>query len=829
MIEILSKDNCPQCTMAKSKLKLNNIDFIEINMNVKNDFKRFQELISISSKLGIRTVPQFFQDDKYLGSFEDIDKIMIDCKKVKVTPTIQTVIKRNGNIEVFSIDKLKCGGLDRNDIASSLYDKCSTTEIEELIIRKLVDTHIYENNKVASEIFLERMYMDAYGTKTNIPDFVEIYEKFVNQGLWRPMLYGYDDLVDISNFIDHSRDYNYQYASLLQYRHKYSLRDINTKRIYETPQITIIGIAMAKFESTSDSIERILQIKDYYDFMTLDMAINEPTPIMAGLRTPSDMSASCCVIDIGDSSQSIEAGIHAMSIMTENRAGIGVNLDIRSIGDSVKNGLCFHSGKFPYLKKIYASVSAVSQGSRGGGATITYKCIDPELFDLVIANLPRAKEEKRLLHLKFSIAVNSYLFKAAELDRKWALVSIKNCPELHALFYRDDMEEFENLMEKILLDDSIPKTVVDAREIFRKYIYSRRELGQHYQHDVTNALTHTPFEWRNNDIIKCSNLCHEIELPIRSFGNIQDLFEDLDDALISTITETGLVSLCMLGGIDIYEFYNMTEENKSRICELVLTGIDNIIDTMVYPFPNIASTNKIYRPVGIGTLNLAKLIAENELEYGSPESLKLIHEAYESFYYHLLSVSVQLAKTRGKCPIFENTRWKDGWLPIDTYSKALDEFVEPVYHYDWEKLREDVIKYGVRFSVLSAHMPTETSATFTGCNNGVYPVIAREEYSFKDTNIGTQPFFFPRLSKGKYTFAYDINPMDMIKVYATIQKFTDQGISADTFSVSNENLKMSDLFEELNFAHKLGIKTFYYANTLTGRGTNQIECDSCKL
>ena len=88
----------------------------------------------------------------------------------------------------------------------------------------------------------------------------------------------------------------------------------------------------------------------------------------------------------------------------------------------------------------------------------------------------------------------------------------------------------------------------------------------------------------------------------------------------------------------------------------------------------------------------------------------MVHDLTEAFQYYLIRATVELAKEKGACEYSDRTKYGNGILPIDTYKKDVDEIVPDDLHYDWEDLRAQVLKYGVRNSTLSAQMPSESSS-----------------------------------------------------------------------------------------------------------------------
>lgn len=323
--------------------------------------------------------------------------------------------------------------------------------------------------------------------------------------------------------------------------------------------------------------------------------------------------------------------------------------------------------------------------------------------------------------------------------------------------------------------------------------------------------------------------CQEVLLVTKKFDNVVGLYN---------YEGIGEVALCFLASIVAgrvkFEDYENTAYEAAKF-------VDNTIEQSTYPFPAIEVTAKARRSIGIGVTNVAAYMAEGGWKYDTEEGRNALHRLAEIHSYSLHKASVRLAKERGKCEWFHKTKYSDNkpWLPIDTYSKEVDNHHTQELLCDWEGLREDIKKYGTRFSVHEAYMPVESSSVFTASTNGVYPI--REKKIFKKSKKGTVYFEAPNIETigNQYQNAYDIATEDMIIVYSIFQKFCGQSISADFYQKVNDGQKMSmsDQYKNLFFAAKMGMKTWYYLNSKTGETESDVEtvdideeaCDSCTL
>lgn len=303
--------------------------------------------------------------------------------------------------------------------------------------------------------------------------------------------------------------------------------------------------------------------------------------------------------------------------------------------------------------------------------------------------------------------------------------------------------------------------------------------------------------------------CAEIALPTAGYKSIEGLYSSEDHG-------QGEIAICSLAGIPVCNIQNDAQYEQAAYYALRM--VDDCIDMSDYPFAHVAMTAKARRSAGVGMLGLATELARKGLKYDTQEGLDYIHWLSERHYYYLLKASLRLAKERGNAPWIHKTKWPQGWLPIDTYKKTVDEIAMPGYAYDWESLRKEIIAQGgIRNSVLVAHMPTESSSKAAGVPNCIYPIRELAIKKSDNSNVVDWVATDSDLLADKYQLAWDIDTKDMIKVYAVVQKFTDQGISADFWKDRSKDSTVytDEMVEEHILMCKYGMKSRYYQNSLT--------------
>lgn len=296
------------------------------------------------------------------------------------------------------------------------------------------------------------------------------------------------------------------------------------------------------------------------------------------------------------------------------------------------------------------------------------------------------------------------------------------------------------------------------------------------------------------------------------------------------IKESPIISLCTLAGLNLGKVKHL-HQMRAPLHRLV-RATDGLLTYQDYPVPAARVGTELYRPLGIGVINFAYYLAKHNARYSDDSGLKLTHELFEAFQYYLIEASVQLAKDFGPCPGFQDTKYSKGILPIDTYAKAIDEFANFPLLLDWESLRENVLKYGMRNSTLSALFPAETSSWISNATNGTDPITALTTIKGNKENVLKVVAPDAHKLKNKYESIWEMPNMEgYLRLYAVMQKFIDQSISLNTYynpdnyrhddPAKDRKIPASVLVKDILYAAKYGIKTMYYSKT--NDGNNQME------
>ena len=724
------------------------------------------------------------------------------------------VVKRNGSVESLDLNKLHLmveeactdlAGVSASQVEMQsgiqFYDGITTSEVQEILIRSasdLIDLEHPNYQFVAARLLLFALRKQLFGRMHECPTVLEHTQKCVELGVYDAeilALYNAEEFEKLQSFIDHSRDYLFTYAGLRQVVDKYLVQDRSSGKIYETPQFMYLLIAATIF-SKYPKETRLDYVKRYYDAISKHK-INIPTPIMAGVRTPLRQYASCVLVDVDDTLDSIGHSDLAIYKYVAQRAGIGINAGrIRGINSKIRGGEVQHTGVVPFLKKFEATVRSCTQnGIRGGSATVHFPIWHQEIKDILVLKNNKGTEDNRVRKLDYSIQISKIFYERFIQNGEITLFSPHDVPGLYDAFGTD---RFDDIYVGYERDASIPRKTIGAQELFLDLLKERAETGRIYIMNIDHCNSHSSFM----DKVEMSNLCQEITLPTKPIQHIDD--------------PNGEIALCILSAINIGKIKN--NEDLEVLCDLAVRSLDELIDFQGYPVRAAEIATRARRSLGVGYIGLAHYLAKHGVKYDDPGAWQLVHDLTEAFQYYLIKATTLLAKERGACEYSHRTKYGQGILPIDTYKKDVDELVPNNLKYDWEELRELVKQYGVRNSTLSAQMPSESSSVVSNATNGIEP--PRGYLSVKKSKKGPLKQIVPQFQtlKNNYTLLWDMpSNRGYINIVAVMQKFFDQAISGN-WSYNPENypnneVPVSVMAQDLLTTYKYGWKTSYYQNT----------------
>ena len=773
------------------------------------------------------------------------------------------VKKRNGKLEEFDVEKINkcvyraCAGIDGNNVSASevildaqlqLYDKITTKEIDEALIlsarAKIEKEPNYSNvaaalavNALYKEVFRESVDSDTFDLQYK-KSFVQGVKKLVKNEILSPKLLDYD-LKKLSEAIDPERDKKFKYLGLQILIDRYFIR-INNK-IIESPQAFWMRIAMGLALNEDNKEERAIE---FYNLFS-NLLYTPSTPTLFNSGTTHSQLSSCYLNTLDDSIDGIFEGVWQEARKSKHAGGLGFDVtNFRASGAFIKGTNGISGGLVPWLKILNDTLVAVNQGGKRPGAGCAY--LEPWHLDFEdFLNLRRNTGDERLRCHDMNTAswVPDLFMKKVQEDADWYMFCPSDCRELHEA-YGEDFEESYDYYCKHAEEGTLKNfRKIKAKELWKKMLKGLFETSHPWVtfKDPSNIR----YSNQHQGTVHSSNLCTEILLHTKP-----SQYKDGEKI------EIGETAVCNLGSVNLKNHLGENGLNKDLLASTIKTAIrllDNVIDLNFYPTKEAENANMQHRPIGLGMMATHDVLQILDIQYDSDKAVKFIDELTEFFSYNAILSSSELAKERGSYKTYSGSLWEKGQLPIDTYNNLLDFRKKspkvPVRgKLDWKKVREHILKYGIRNSNTMAIAPTATIGYINGVEQSIEPnfsvmfvyecksgnfYVVNEQFvndmkkeglwspqlaeAVKEVDGDVMLLDIPEKYREKYKTAFDRDMFKLIECNAARQKWIDQGIS---FNLYNKGTSLKYLNDIYMAAWEAGLKTTYY---LRNRGASKVE------
>ena len=755
------------------------------------------------------------------------------------------ITKRNGEKEELNLDNIhamlencKKEDLGReldvsvSDTALNAHikfaDGMKTSDIQQTLIKSAAEkiaplTPDY--SIFAGRLLVTEMRKEVYGQFHPIP-FIDYIKSNVASGLYDETileLYSEEEIDMLESVMDYNNDFARPYSSIVQLDSKYLIKDAKTDKRLEMIQETFMLISMTIFALEDNCIELVIKM---YNALK-DDKISLPTPIISGVRTQLKMFSSCCLLRMGDTTESILASEYALSLMTANRAGIGVDMaPVRGIMAPVKNNTVKHTGALPLLKSIEAASKQFTQNSLRSGATVVnYPVFNWEIMDVLEYKNNQGSNTNRARFIDYTIGLPDLFLKRVLAKGDWTLFSSEDVPLLLSTYGSPEL--FEPVYEEYEKDENIRKKVLPAVEIFNKLVKERVGTGRIYIHFIDNVNRQGMFD----EQVTQTNLCSEIFLPTKDV-KFEGLKQTKDLGTENYDLDNGMVALCILGCVNFGKLD--TIEELDDLTDIMVRFLDNLIDVQEYPMDATEWPTKGYRFLGIGISDFAHFLSKNEATLGTTKALKLSHQWAERFQYGLIKSSINLAKEKGPCHYSDKSLYSQGIMPVDTYNANVDQITENDLMCDWDLLRHNAKKYGIRNTTLSAIPPTASSSLVSNSTQGIDPIQTVTD-TFEASNFTVKSLIPDFEKEAYYMKAWDMpgnTSAEYLKLMAVLQKFIDQGMSVnqwyDLTKLPNKILDSNRVKRDIITAYKYGIKSLYYIRTKDKENKSETIVEGCE-
>jgi len=788
--------------------------------------------------------------------------------------------KRNGRQEVLDIAKIQkhtisatenLAGVSQSeleiDAQIKFIDGMSSSDIQDALVKTAVekiDIDVPNWTFVAARLFLFDLYHKVgkatHGIKGNAYCHLSEYIKYGQEaGRIIPNLENGYDLDDLSNYLDPTRDYLFNYLGMKTLYDRYLLKN-NDKQPIELPQQMFMGIAMFLAQNEKDKQSKA---KEFYDVIS-KFEVMLATPTLSNARTNRHQLSSCYIGSSPDNIEGIFDGYKEMALLSKFGGGIGWDWNsIRSLGGVIDGHKSAAGGTVPFLKITNDIALAVDQlGTRKGAIAVYLEPWHMDIEDFIDLKKNSGEERRRAHDLFPSLWLNDLFMERILEDAHWTLFDpyeVRDLAGLTGEAFKKRYEEYEN-------DPTITKEQMQAKSLWKKILTSYFESGSPFLCFKDTANRANPND--HTGFIRSSNLCTEIfqntnpnhyliKIELAN-GEILTFEEDenvtLDNGTIKKANKVtaldslkgqkifivekekidGDTAVCNLASVNLSKIN--TKEDIERVIPTAIRMLDNVIDLNFYPLRKVKATNLKSRAIGLGVMGESQMLAESSISWGSDEHLKKIDYIMEAISYNAISSSSDIAIEKGTYPTFEGSKWAKGIMPMDNAPKAVQALVQKDLFddgYDWEELREKVKTNGMRNGYLMAIAPTSSISILVGTTQAIEPVYKRKW--FEENLSGQIPVVVPNLSPetwNYYTPAFEVDQLDIIKAAAIRQKWIDQGQSTNIF-MSLDKASGKYLHQIYTLAWQLGLKSTYYLRSQSPEAVSDVadrsqECVGCQ-
>lgn len=579
-------------------------------------------------------------------------------------------------------------------VIEGLYDGVTTSELDNLAAETAAAMTIAHPDyaQLAARISVSNLHKN---TKKSFSETMKDLYEYVNPrtGQEAPLLSEevYDVIMQNAEELDscviYNRDFNYDYFGFKTLERSYLLK-ING-HIAERPQHMLMRVAVGIH---LDDIKSALET---YELMSKKF-FTHATPTLFNAGTPKPQMSSCFLLSMQDDSiDGIYDTLKQTAKISQSAGGIGLSIhNVRATGSYIRGTNGTSNGIVPMLRVFNDTARYVDQGGgkRKGSFAVYVEPWHADIYSFLDLKKNTGVEEMRARDLFYAMWIPDLFMKRVEEDSFWTLMCPNECPGL----YDVHSEVFDALYLGYETAGKGRKTV-RARELWEKILESQIETGTPYMlyKDAANRKSNQ----KNLGTIRSSNLCTEI----------------------LEYTSKDEIAVCNLASISLPMFIEKNEFSHKKLFEVtkrVTRNLNKVIDRNYYPVKEAENSNLRHRPVGLGVQGLADAFIMLRMPFTSDEAKKLNQEIFETIYFAAVTASMELAKEEGAYSTFKGSPISEGQFQYNLWGLKDEELSG---RWNWSKLRKDVMKHGVRNSLLLAPMPTASTSQILGNNEAFEP------------------------------------------------------------------------------------------------------------
>lgn len=625
--------------------------------------------------------------------------------------------------------------------------------------------------------------------------FYEFCKYAVNQGFYdRALLnqhYTDKELKQVSSWLNHSRDLEYDYAG-------YTL--LNKRYLHPQERLQEAYAAMALWLAVPEPrVNRLKVAHIFYEALSKRW-VSLATPLLMNLRRPNAQLSSCFILSVGDSLESITQGWADSAAISKKAGGVGLNFsEVRAVKSWVGGEPDASGGVVPWVRIFNdISVAVNQQGKRKGAFTVALDVWHLDILEFIELRSEAGDPRRRAQDVFPQVVVSDLFMQRVKSNLNWTLVDPYEVEKKLGFTLHDTWgEKFEQLYLQAEQADLKLKKVMPARDILKLIMRTQIETGLPYIFFKDTANQANP---NINGYIPSGNLCMES---------------------YSVVKADEYSHCCNLASLNLSVLSD--QKDAEWAASIATRLLDNAIDLTLPPTKLAREHNKRFRTVGVGAMGLADWLAVRELKYGSPEAIKAVNTLFEGLSLACYHESIQLASERGSFSTFGESSYNLQEPLIMGRPKAW--YLENACRtQEWQAIFDGIKTHGLRNSQLMAVAPNTSTSLVHRCVRSILPVYKRF-YVDQASNSSTVA---PPFLHEKYWFYAEYTHVpfkSVIDTVAAMQTWVDTGISFEWLFDLNQGVTAKDIYEFILYAWEKGIKGIYYVRSIEKR--NEVACESC--
>jgi ribonucleoside-diphosphate reductase alpha chain len=773
-----------------------------------------------------------------------------------------TVQTRDGRVVLFNLKKCEASverlatdlgtdvSIDRivQEAMRTVFDGIPTTQIERALV--LAAAAFIEQDPaysyLAARLQLEALMKEVTGQSTSArPDerdaayrqsFKIAVRNGIDTGLYDPRMAQFD-LESLAVALKPERDWLFQYLGIQTLADRYLAR--HDGRCVELPQAFWMRVAMGL---ALDEQDRTARAVEFYELMSeLRYVPSTPTLFHAGTQHPQ--LSSCYLTTIKDDLGHIFKSLADNAQLSKWSGGLGNDwTNIRGTGSKIKSTKVESQGVVPFLKVANDVTMAINRSGKRRGATCAYlETWHYDIEDFLDLRRNTGDERRRTHDMNTANWIPDLFMKRVLADGTWTLFSPDETPDLHDLYGRAFERRYEEYEARAARGEMALHKTLPASTLWRKMLTMLFETGHPWITFKDPCNVRSPQD--HVGVVHSSNLCTEITLN----------------------TSEDETAVCNLGSVNLARHVVNGVLDEARLAHTVATAIrmlDNVVDINFYPTEEAKRSNMRHRPIGLGVMGFQDALFLLDLPFDSAGAVEFADRTMEIISHHAILGSSKLAKERGAYETFKGSKWDRGIFPADTIDLLEQERGVPVdvsrtRRLDWTAAYAHVAAHGMRNSNTMAIAPTATIANIAGCYPCIEPIYKNiyvkanisgeftvvNDYLVRDLKalglwnaemLDQMKYFDGNLQmiagvpdhvKAKYREAFELDPVQALRLTAERGKWVDQSQSHNVFMKGTSGKKLAEIYLT---AWKLGLKTTYYLRTLAASQVEKSTLDASK-